>query len=78
MLNEEAETEKYREDSIHLSCKKEEYSIPYSCVHCCPEIAFRLWEHEEVHLFLEMDEDDAGYCDSSQDVSHIDSAVRLV
>lgn len=77
MLDEEAQSEEDCEDCVHLSCKEEEDGVPYSGVDCCPEFILWLWEQEEVHLFLKMDENDAGNGNASEDVGDIDSAVRL-
>ena len=77
MLDKEAQSEQYREYRIHLSCEQKEDGIPDSGIDCSPEVTLGLREHEEIHLFLEMYEDDAGYGDTSQDVRYIDSCIGL-
>ena len=76
MLDEEAQSEQYREDRIHLSCKKEEYRVPYPGIDCRPEVALWLGEHEEVHLFLEVYKDYAGNGYSPEDIRHVNAGIR--
>ena len=77
MLDVKAQSEEHCEDCVHLACEQEEGRVPDCSVYCGPEFVLRLREQEEVEVLDEMDKDDSGDGDTSEDVCNVDSCVRF-